>query len=668
MIQYVIAGLVLGGIYAIVSAGIVVTYLSAGILNFAFGAMAYFLARYYYYLHSQENWGIAVSAVMVIAVAGPAMGVILYLALFRLLRLSSMLVKVVTTLGLSVSLPPLATLAFGNVTIVKAPGLAPEPVAVYQVLGVPVTMDQIITYGCVIAVVVIGAGVLRYTDVGLRVRAMVDSPAMTSLSGTNPTAVSIGVWASSILLAGLAGVLAAPVIGLDPADFTYLMASAFAAVIAAKLRNLPVAVVVGLGMGVAASLLQRYLPSSSSFTQAVIPSIPFVVTALFLVYYLVRTGRVNEAEGIGGTLDRAISVQGQERAQVTEGSGGASSLRLRSQSMGYIGPLIGLAVVLALPAILQGFWVGLLAQGAAYGVLFLSFTLVTGEGGMVWLCMVTFGGVGGLTCGQLAAVHHWPVLLAVLMGGVVALPFGIIIGVLTIRLGNLYVALVTLTFGILMENLVFNLNTFLNNGLGETVNPPQFAANTRVLTYLCIAVFMIVALFVVNLRRSTTGMAMTAVRWSESGSKTIGVSVLQMKVVVAGVATFVAGIGGALLAVTIGTALPANYDTLGGVVWFAVLVTMGIRSNVAALFAGLSFTLLPGIASNYLPQWFGQLPPILFGLGAIGVARSPDGVLAEQARQIKSLFERLRPGRGKTEPPASAPPEPALSMEEVSVG
>ncbi len=143
---------------------------------------------------------------------------------------------------------------------------------------------------------------------------MVDSPAMTSLSGTNPTAVSIGVWASSTFLAGLAGVLAAPVIGLDPGDYTLLMAAAFAAVIAARLRNLPVAVVVGLIMGVAGALLQHYLPSNSSFTQAVIPSIPFVVMAVFLLYHLVRTGRVNEADGVGGTLDRAIAVQGQERA------------------------------------------------------------------------------------------------------------------------------------------------------------------------------------------------------------------------------------------------------------------------------------------------------------------------------------------------------------------
>lgn len=59
MLQYVIAGLVLGGIYAIASAGLVITYVSSGILNFAFGALAYFIARFYYYLHSQLNWGIA---------------------------------------------------------------------------------------------------------------------------------------------------------------------------------------------------------------------------------------------------------------------------------------------------------------------------------------------------------------------------------------------------------------------------------------------------------------------------------------------------------------------------------------------------------------------------------------------------------------------------------
>jgi branched-chain amino acid transport system permease protein len=644
VLQYVIAGLVLGGIYAISAAGLVVTYLSAGILNFAFGALAFFVARFYYYLHSQLGWGIVPAALVAVAGMGPALGVFLYAVLFRLLRLSSPLIKVVTTLGLSVTIPPLAVLLFGNGTILKAPGLAPEPVKVFHLIGVPVTMDQIIVYGCVILTVVVGAAVLRYSDIGLRVRAMVDSPAMTSLSGTNPVAVSVGVWAASIFLAGLSGVLSAPIIGLDPGDYTLLMASAFAAVIAAKLRNLPTAVVVGLLMGVAGALLEHYLPPSSSFTAAVIPSIPFVVTAVFLVYHMVRTGRVSEAEGVGGALDRAIAVQGGDQI----GGTATDPERASTQALSWRPAVAGFAIVALLPLVLHGFWIGLLAQGVAFGVLFLSFTLVTGEGGMVWLCMVTFGGVGGLTAGQLAAVHGWPVLASILVGGLVAVPMGIIIGFATIRLGDLYVALVTLTFGLLMENLVFSRNMFLNEGIGVNLNRPQFATGDRAFTYLGLAVFILVAALIVNLRRSTTGLALTAVRWSEPAAKTIGVSVLQMKVVVAGLAAFVAGIGGALLAFANGVALPANYATLAGVVWLAVLVTQGIRSNTAALIAGISLTILPGVALAYLPTWVGQFPPILFGLGAIAVARNPDGVLAMQARQMRGVIARVsgrRPGR-----------------------
>ena len=299
MLQFVIAGLVLGGIYAIASAGLVITYTSSGILNFAFGAIAYFIARFYYYLHTQQNWGIVQAAVVAIVIASPVLGVVLYSLLFRHLRLSSPLIKVVATIGLLVAFPSLATIIFGNQAINQAPGLAPEPVHVYQFLGVPVTLDQIIVYVCVVVTVVAGALILRYTEVGLKVRAMVDSPAMTDLSGTNPTLISVGVWAVSTFFAGLCGVLAAPIIGLDPNQFTVLIAASFAAVVAAKLRNLPVAVLVGLLMGVATSLIQRYLPPNSNWTTEVIDAVPFIVIALFLIYSLFRAGRVGSERRLG---------------------------------------------------------------------------------------------------------------------------------------------------------------------------------------------------------------------------------------------------------------------------------------------------------------------------------------------------------------------------------
>jgi branched-chain amino acid transport system permease protein len=648
MLAYVIAGLVLGGIYGITAAGLTVTYLSAGILNFAFGAVAYFVARFYYYLHSQENWGLPEAAVVAVLIAGPALGILLYLGLFRHLRLSSTLIKVVATLGLAVMIPPLAALLFGNQTIFSAPGLAPQPVRVFRVLGVPVTMDQIIVYGCVLVVVIAGALILRYTDVGLRIRAMVDSAAMTSLYGANPTAVSIGVWAASTLLAGLAGVLAAPIIGLDANAYTLLMASALAAVIAAQLRHLSIAVIVGLLMGVAASLMQHYLPPSSSLTSAVIPSIPFVVTVLFLVYHVARRGRVSESAGAGGALDRAIAVRAAQLPPSPRALDSTAARHLR-----WLLPAATVAIAAVLPLAMSGLWMGLLATGVAYAIIFLSYTLVIGEGGMVWLCLATFAGVGGLAAGQLASVHHWPVLLAVLAGGVITLPIGVILGLVTIRMGNLYVALVTLIFGLLMENLVFTRNVFQQDGMGVIMAPPSFAQSQRAFTYLELGIFLIIGLFILNLRRSTTGLALSAVRSSEPGAKTIGISVLQMKVVIAGLAAFVAGVGGALLAVGLDVALPTNYATLTGLTWLAVLVSIGIRSNVAALAAGLVFTLFPGIVLTYLPSWFGQVPPIAFGLGAVFIAMNPDGAIATQGRQIRAALARWR---GSQAPPVSRQP------------
>ena len=211
--------------------------------------------------------------------------------LFRYLRMASSLIKIVSTIGVSVALPPAASIFFGGQTITTAPGLSPQPERVYTIFGAVATLDQIIAFGCVLAIVIIGTLVLRFTGTGLRVRAMVNTPALTSLSGVSPSAIAIGVWMVATALAGLAGVLAAPSTGLTPDGMTALMASAFAALVAARLRNLPAAVAVAMGMGIVTDVIQKYLPANSSLTNAILTSIPIFVIAAFLIIYLGFTGR-----------------------------------------------------------------------------------------------------------------------------------------------------------------------------------------------------------------------------------------------------------------------------------------------------------------------------------------------------------------------------------------
>jgi branched-chain amino acid transport system permease protein len=668
VLGYIFAGIALGSIYAIAASGIVVTYVSSGVLNFAFGSIAYFLARFYYYLNTQQGWDQFPAVVVSVVLAGPALGAFLYLLLFRHLRLSSPLVKIVSTIGVSVALPPVAQLLFGNETITSAPGLASQPEPTYAIFGATVTLDQLIAFGCVLAVVVIGTLILRFTDVGLKVKAMVDTEAMTSLSGVSPARISVCVWMVTTALAGLAGVLAAPSSGLTTDAMTALMASAFAAVVAARLRSLPAAVGVAMAMGLITDVSQRYLPVNSSLTSAILTSIPFFVMGAFLLAYILVSGRINEASSTGGALDNAIRpMGGGDEASAVQGKrgggrvagGGTSVIVMRSGwSYSMLGPAAVIGVVALLPALLTGYWLTLLAGGLAFAVIFLSFTVVVGEGGMIWLCQATFAGCGAIATAQLATNHGINPLLAVFIGGLITVPVGVIIGLLTIRLGNLYVALVTLTFGLLAETLIFTLNVFYAGGVGVPVSRPGFLSGDEAFAYVVLAVFVVIAVMVVNLRRSTTGLALAAVRYSEPGARTLGLSVLGLKLLVAAIGAFIAAVGGGLLALNYESALPTSYATFGGLVWLAVFVTIGLRSITAAAIAGLSFTLVPGIFQTYLPAAWGNVPTLLFGLGAVAVAIHPDGQVAMNVRLVQGLvlqvIERRRPGPGGKPPGPSA--------------
>jgi branched-chain amino acid transport system permease protein len=639
MIGAILAGCALGGVYALISSGLVITYVSSGILNFAYAALAYFVARFYYYLHVQQGWGLAIAAIVSIVLAGPALGVVLWAVLFRFLRLASPLIKIVVTVGLSVAVVPITILLFGNQPIVSPPGLAPQPVPVFHVLGTDVTLDQIVVYACAVVILAAGAATLRWTDAGLLVRAVVDSEAMASLSGIRPAAVAAAVWAVSTFIAGVAGVLAAPIIGLDITSFTVLVAGAFAAVIAARLRSLGTAAAVGLLMGIATSLAERYLPSTSQFTSDVIPSIPFIFIVVFLAYALIRRGEVREVQSLGGPLDRAIAPQGGSEAALAR----AASLATAGRRWTAVRlPVATIAVVAILPLVLHGLWTAMVALGLAYAVCFLSYTIITGEAGIVWLCQITFAGIGAVATAELATRHGWPVLAGVAAGGLLCAAVGAVIGLATSRLGDLYVALVTLAFGLLVDNLVFRLGSIYNYGAGIPVSPPAFAATSATLSWLALGVFCVLALIVATLRRSTFGFAVSAVRWSEPGARTTGLGIASTKVGISALAAAAAGIGGGLLAIYTGAAVPGSFATLSGLIWLAVLVTVGVRSTSAALIAGLSFAFIPEIFATYLPTSWGEVPPALFGLGAVLVARNPEGTLAMHAGQLEQMMSRRR--------------------------
>jgi branched-chain amino acid transport system permease protein len=656
MLQYIIAGLVLGGIYAISSAGIIFTYVSTGVMNFAFGSMAFAVARLYYFLYVQESWPLGLAAFVSIAIAGPMFAVALYYILLRYLPRRQQLVRVVAMIGVAVALPEVINLIFGQQFISSAPGLSPQPPHVFHVLGAAVTTDQLISYACVVVVLVLGTFLIRRTSAGLIVRAVVDSPAMTKLSGTNPSRVAVGVWAVNAFLAGLAGVLAAPILGVSSVDnYTLLVAAAFAAVVAARLRNLVIGVVVGLLMGIATALAEWLLPPASSWTAGTVQSIPFVFIVVSLVLYTLRDGGVaDQTAAVGGALDGALelpSAQMTRRRAVITVPSARSAVRAARPSRSWPGvtahwvaPLLsspGLIIALILPLVLSGYRVGLVAQAAAYAMVFLSYTLLTGQGGVISLCQITFAGVGALGAGRLAGVYHWPLGLAIIASAVLACAIGVGIGLLTLRMAELYTALVTLAFGLLMYELVFSLGSFVNQGLGLSLNRPSFAGGTRAFSYLAIGVFLLLALIVVLVQRSTIGLALASARSSPDGARALGVGVVSIRLFTFGMSAFIASVGGSFLALYAGSAVPTSYDALAGLVWLAVIVTFGVRTTNAAMFAGLIYVFVANLVSVFLPLSWAPVPAIAFGVGAVLVAKDPEGLVATLDRQLRQAWRLI---------------------------
>jgi branched-chain amino acid transport system permease protein len=643
----IVAGLVLGGIYAISALGLVLTYTSSRVFNFAHGAIAYFVAVFYYWLHTRHGWSVPAAALVSIGLVSPALGLFLWAVLFRRLAHTPPVVRFVSTVGLWVALPALVKVVFpfSKSEIFEPEGLIEGEPRVFDVFGVAINANQLVV---LVGAAVVAAGVtalIRLTPLGLSIRATVDSPRVAGISGINTSGVTAASWMLGTTLAGLAGVLLTPILGLADVQFTLLLVASLGAVVIARMTSLPLAFGGALLIGLAQEVSREWLPDSGVLAKGFRPSIPFIVMIVFLLAY---QGLQREQFEV----DTRATSQGRPEAPAPPPLRGWRAA---------LGPLFVAGALLSVPLWLSDFWIGVVSQGMGLAILFLTFTVVTGEGGMVSLCQMTLAGIGGFTAAKLATDSGWPLGAALLVGAVIAVPVGMLVAGLSLRLGGLYLALATLAFSQLVENLLFAREDWDNFGTGVEINRPEFLGidfnDVTPFYLLLVIVFCIMAVLVINLRRGTSGLVFASMRSSEPASATIGISVVRSKMIAFGASAFIAGLGGGLYAIAIGRAAPSSFNLIIGIVWLAIVVTWGVRSIVGALIAGIIFVVAPQLVSLHLTEGWTEVPTMLFGLGAIALAREPRGVLYDIVNHHR--LRRLRRQTRREERARAAAPVPA---------
>ena len=236
-INFGFSGLTTAAIYAIAASGLVLTYTTTGVFNFAHGAIGMVAAFTYWEMRFGWGWPAPVAFVVCLLVLAPLFGVLLEVGIFKRLEGTSDVTKLVVTIALMLGL-------FGAANWIWSPSKDRPSRTFYQghvvkIIGVRLSYHEV-TVLVVALLVAVGLRMLLYrTRVGVSMRASVDDRSLATLNGARPARIAMLSWAVGVMLAALAGILIAPTLQLSQYSLTLLIIDAYAAAIIGRLRSLP---------------------------------------------------------------------------------------------------------------------------------------------------------------------------------------------------------------------------------------------------------------------------------------------------------------------------------------------------------------------------------------------------------------------------------------------
>jgi branched-subunit amino acid ABC-type transport system permease component len=527
-----ISGAVSGAVYSLLAIGLVLSYSTSRIFNFGHAATAFASAYMYYQLHVALGWSKGWTLVVVLLVFAPVMGWVWDKLVFSRLSGAAESTKIVAGVGVLIVVPALVVWVFNTLRDVADVGFV-DTAEVYQVPGILparqyklgegliVSNDQVLALAASIVLFLLLWGLLRFTRLGLQMRMAVDSPSLAALRGINTSKVSKLSWLMSFFMAGVAGILAAPFpgpFGLVNDNYTLALFVAATAAVVAGLRSIPIAFAAGLSLGALRNLVAAYvngdylgvIGEKIAGVYGLTSSVPYIA----LLIALIVVGHDHKRRKAGTTGSGPAPVPDYQ-ADLTRFQR-ALPLLLR----GAVFLVIGLFFA-------NGIWTQLFIVGLATGIIFMSFTVVTGLGGMVSLAQGTFATAAALTAGLLID-HGSPFVVAVLGGMAAAGVLGALTALPALRLNGLMLTFATLALALLGTGVLFKIEWFANGTLGWKIARPHVGpldlADDHVMLVVYFCVMLAVAWLVSNLQKSASGRAMIAVRTAEPAAAASAVS------------------------------------------------------------------------------------------------------------------------------------------------
>lgn len=640
-------GLGQGAMYAAMAVGLVVTYRGTGVVNLAYATMAAFPAMAYHLLVTEGKlalpWMVLPAEIdlggpmnrplaFVLAVCvGLLLGLMAHIIVFRPLRDATPLTRLVASIGLTVVIQSIGVYRFGALVRRPKPILPDDTVKVFG-KGVPIDRPLL----CV-AVILIAFSVwllLARTRFGLSTRAAAESEKGAVLLGYSPDRLALANTLLASLVGAVAGILLSPIAAAGPYSYSFFVVPALAAALAGRLKHLGATVVVAIALGSFQAMVVRmkdfrWIPEmlKSGFDEGV-PFLLIVVVLSLVGRSLPTRGTLTEPRQILAPLTKRLW------PSVAIGGGVASLLMLVGDQT------VRLPLITSMVA----------------AVLMLSQVVLTGYLGQISLAQLTFQGVAGFLLAKLTFEMGWGVPWAPLVAIAVTTVAGTLVSWPATRIRGVQLAIVTLAFAIAAQQLVFRNGWFTGPSAVANVGSPKLfgidfgvmvgsSFPRRIFGFTTIAFTILAALMVANIRRSSTGRRMLAVRANERAAAAAGIDVARAKLLGAAFSSFLAGLAGVLLAYAAVVISPAGFESRFALSLLALGFLGGIGRIGGAFIAG---ALISGGIGWEAINWVirqdsgPELQFFLAGFGLLIVTRwMPDG-LAGVPTQLRAWATRRR--------------------------
>jgi ABC-type branched-subunit amino acid transport system permease subunit len=664
---FLILGLGAGSTFAILGLGLVLKYRSAGLVDFGHGALAMWIAYVFVNLRTNgvlslpwivfphsvtlSNAGVSTPLAVVISLVYAALlGVILYLLVYRPLRFVAPLTRICASVGVMLAFEAMAVLNFGTESKTTPAVL---PTTAITLGGLTFPSDRIYFASIVIVLATVLSLTYRYTRFGLATRAGAENDRGAALIGLSAQRIALVNYVLATVLAGIAGILIAPIANLDPTSYTLFIVPALSVALVGRFESFWIVAVAGILLGMLQSEIVKFQTFSWFPTGDIADTLPFV---LIIVAMSLRA--------------RSALARGEN---VTEKN--PSVARPAHPLMSAAFCLVAGTILLI---VLHGSMRNAFISSMTFTCVALSLVLLTGYVGQVSLAQMTFAGVGGFMLGHISNAWGVGFPFSLILGGLCAVPVGLLIGLPALRLRGVNLAVVTLGAAFTADALVFNTQSFAGGLSGLPIKAPHLLglnlsiaeghSYPRVVFGIMVLVIVtLLGLLVARLRCGSVGRMLLAVRSNERAAASVGINVAQAKLMAFAIAAFIAGIGGALTGYQQGTLTAEGFSTFVSLGLLAVVYVAGIGRISGAVFAGIMMS-STGLFVTFLDQQFGvgKYQTIVAGVALVVTAiANPDGVMSTSTGKGPAVvFFKLRDrvmGRFSSKSPQATTPAKAPS-------